>query len=146
MNTPTLALWKRMSSLAALLVVLLLCSPSAKAQTWMVSTDPFVRIGVADKFGQLGAYKAKFTVTSQASGKSYTLVKDVQNGQNGVDVIFPSPATEADFFQTETGIAANGAPGDYTWVCEVSGKRAGGGRFSLPAVSNDVTVVERAKK
>ncbi|KUG09736.1 hypothetical protein [Solirubrum puertoriconensis] len=139
-------MWKRVSSLAGLLFVLLLGSPNAQAQTWMVSTDPFVKIGVADKFGQLGAYKAKFTVTSQSTGKTYTLVKEVQNGQNGVDVVFPSPATEADFFQTENGIAANSAPGDYTWICEVSGKRAGGGRFSLPAVSNDVTVVERAKK
>lgn len=138
-------MWKRAAGLAGLLL-LLLSAPRAQAQTWLVSTDPFVKIGVSDKFGQLGAYTAKFVVTNQTSGKEYTLVRQVEKGQNGVDVIFPSPATEADFFQTSAGIAATASPGNYVWQCEVSGKKVAGGRFVMPTVANDVTVVERTKR
>ncbi|OON68895.1 hypothetical protein B0919_12060 [Hymenobacter sp. CRA2] len=139
-------MWKRFSGLLGLLLVLMLWAPRVQAQTWLVSTDAFVKIGVSDKFGQLGAYTAKFVVTNQTSGKIFSLVKEVEKGQNGVDVTFPSPATEADFFKTDAGIAANSAPGNYVWQCEVGGKRVAGGHFTLPVVGNDVTVVERAKK
>jgi hypothetical protein len=93
----------------------------------------------------LGAYTAKFVVVNQSTGKQFTLQKNVEKGQNGVDVVFPSPATEADYFKTDTGIAANGTPGNYTWHCEVSGKKVAGGKFALPTVANDVTVVDRSK-
>ncbi|RTQ46326.1 hypothetical protein EJV47_22640 [Hymenobacter gummosus] len=145
MNTSTTALWKRFSCLAGLLVGLLLSAPRAEAQTWLVSTDPYVKIGVSDKFGQLGAYTAKFIVTNQTTGKEYTLVREVEKGQNGIDVLFPSPATENEYFKTETGIAANSQPGNYTWQCEVGGKRVAGGRFVMPTVSNDVTVVDKRR-
>ncbi|RAK66056.1 hypothetical protein [Hymenobacter edaphi] len=142
MQTSTSVIGKRCGSLLGLLVVLLfLSAPKAQAQTWLVSTDPFVKIGVSDKFGQLGAYTAKFIVSG--NGKEYSLVKQVEKGQNGVDVLFPSPPTEADFFQTSAGIAAGPAPGSYTWQCEVNGKKVAGGRFVMPTVANDVTVVER---
>lgn len=144
MQTSTLLLWKRCGGLLGLLLVLLLAAPKAQAQTWLVSTDPFVKIGVSDKFGQLGGYTAKFIVTAQ-NGKEYTLVKQVEKGQNGIDVVFPSPATEADFFQTSAGIAAPATPGNYTWQCEVAGKKVAGGRFTMPTVANDVTVVERPR-
>ena len=134
-------MWKRVGGLLGLLCALLLSAPTAQAQTWLVSTDPFVKLGVSDKFGQLGAYSAKFVVTGQ--GKEYTLTKQVEKGQNGVDVVFPSPATEAEFFQTAAGISANTAPGNYVWYCEVNGKKVAGGRFTMPTAANDVTVVER---
>jgi hypothetical protein len=145
MNTSTTAFWKRFSGLAGLLLLLLLSAPRAQAQTWLVSTDAFVKIGVSDKFGQLGSYTAKFIVTNQSTGKDYLLVREVEKGQNGVDVLFPSPATESDYFKTESGIAANGQPGNYTWQCEVGGKRVAGGRFVMPTVANDVTVVDKRR-
>ncbi|GAB2953770.1 hypothetical protein GCM10027048_18760 [Hymenobacter coalescens] len=145
MHTSTSAMWKRCGGLLGLLLVLLLWAPKAQAQTWLVSTDPFVKIGVSDKFGQLGAYTAKFIVTNQTTGKEYSLVKNVEKGQNGVDVLFPTPPTEADFFQTSAGIAANATPGKYTWQCEVGGKRVAGGHFEMSDAGNDVTVIERKK-
>lgn len=129
---------------AALAFVLMMAAPSAAhAQTWMVSTDAYIKMGVVDKFGQLGAYSAKFIVTNQTTGKSYVLVKQVSNGRNGVDVIFPSEPTEPDYFKTEAGEAANSKPGSYTWECQVGGKRVVGGRFEFPATNNDVSVIEK---
>lgn len=143
MQTSTSVKCKRGMGLFGLLFALLLSAPAARAQTWLVSTDPFVKLGVSDKFGQLGSYSAKFVVTGQ--GKEYTLTKQVEKGQNGVDVVFPSPATEADFFQTAAGIAAKATPGNYVWYCEVSGKKVAGGRFTMPTAANDVTVIERTR-
>ena len=87
------------------LALLLLAPVAARAQTWMVSTDAYVKLGVMDKFGALGTYSAKFVVTNQTSGKSYILVKEVANGQNGIDVIYPSEPTEPDYFKSDTGEA-----------------------------------------
>jgi hypothetical protein len=75
------------------LALLVLTSTASHAQTWMVSTDAYIRLGVMDKFGQLGTYTARFVVSNQNNGKSYILVKEVEKGQNGIDVIFPSPAS-----------------------------------------------------
>ncbi|QNH61252.1 hypothetical protein [Hymenobacter sediminicola] len=132
---------------AGLALALLLLAPlCAQAQTWMVSTDAYIKMGVMDKFGQLGTYSAKFVVTDQTSGKAYILVKEVGAGQNGVDVIFPSEPSEPDYFKTETGEAAKSQPGRYTWECQVSGKKVVGGRFTLPETANDITVLEKQEK
>lgn len=136
-------LWLKLASLFLVLIVL---SPTqARAQTWLVSTDAYIKIGVMDKFGQLGSYNATFVVTDQTSGKEYLLTKEVEKGQNGVDVLFPSEPSEADYFKTEKGEAARQIPGKYAWECRVSGKRVVGGRFELPSVANDVTVVDNRK-
>lgn len=132
---------------AGLLVVLWCLAPSeAHAQTWMVSTDPYLKLGVMDKFGQLGGYTAKFVVTNQTNGKEYILVKQVAGGQNGVDVIFPSEPSEPDYFKTQTGEAARAQPGRYSWECQVSGKKVVGGKFTLPETANDVSVIEQKKQ
>ncbi|SHM25054.1 hypothetical protein [Hymenobacter psychrotolerans] len=132
---------------AGLVLALLVLAPlGAKAQTWMVSTDAYIKMGVMDKFGQLGEYSAKFVVTDQTSGKAYVLVKQVTAGRNGIDVIFPSEATESDYFKTETGEAAQARPGRYVWECQVGGKKVVGGRFSLPETANDVTLLDNKKK
>ncbi|MBC6988515.1 hypothetical protein [Hymenobacter sp. BT491] len=129
-----------------LLVALVLLMPStSRAQTWMVSTDVYAKIGVMDKFGQLGAYTAKFIVTDQSSGKTYTLVKEVTKGQNGVDVLFPSEASEADYFKTERGEAAKFVPNAFVWECQVGGKKVVGGRFTFSETGNDVTVIDKRK-
>ncbi|GAA3955790.1 hypothetical protein GCM10022406_41470 [Hymenobacter algoricola] len=125
------------------LALLALTSTASHAQTWMVSTDAYIRLGVMDKFGQLGTYTARFVVSNQNSGKSYILVKEIEKGQNGVDVIFPSPAAESDYFKSESGEAASGMPGRYTWECQVGGKKVVGGRFTFPEVGNDVTVIDK---
>lgn len=127
---------------AALGLALFLLTPArAQAQTWMVSTDAYVRLGVMDKFGALGAYSAKFVVTNNTTGKSYSLVREVGNGQNGIDVIFPSAPSEADYFKSETGEAGQGLPGTYVWECQVAGKRVVSGRFTFPEAGNDVTTI-----
>jgi hypothetical protein len=140
-STPILPV-RRLLHVAGLLLALVVFAPKqATAQTWMVSTEAYVKIGVMDKFGQLGGYTAKFIVINQETGKEYTLVKQVAKGQNGVDVIFPSEASESDYFKTERGEAGKAAPGRYTWECQVGGKKVVGGRFGFVEVANDVTLV-----
>lgn len=149
MRISTSSPFHRLSALlraAGLLLALWCLAPSeARAQTWMVSTDPYLKLGVMDKFGQLGGYTAKFVVTNQTTGKEYILVKQVAGGQNGVDVIFPSEPSEPDYFKTESGEAARALPGRYVWECQVSGKKVVGGKFSLPETANDVSVIEQKK-
>ena len=118
----------------------------AHAQTWMVSTTAHVTLGVLDKYGQLGPYTAKFVVHSEHTGKDYQLVRNIERGQNGVDVLFPSEVTASEYFKATTGEGATALPGRYTWECMVNGKKAVGGRFALPEVSNDVTVIEKEEK
>ncbi|NVO31980.1 hypothetical protein [Hymenobacter lapidiphilus] len=135
---------RRLVPAAALLLVLAVFSPSqARAQTWLVSTETFAKLGVVDKFGQLGAYSAKFVVTSQRTGKAFILVKEIERGQNGVDVLFPSLATEADYFKASSGEAGTAAPGAYTWECQVNGKKVVGGSFSFSEVANDVNLITK---
>jgi hypothetical protein len=129
---------------AGLALALLLLAPLAsQAQTWMVSTDAYMKLGVMDKYGSLGTYTARFVVTNTRTNKTYFLVKQVASGQNGVDVIFPSEPSEPDYFKSETGEAARALPGAYTWECQVNGKKAVGGRFTFAETANDVTVVEK---
>ncbi|MET4107158.1 hypothetical protein [Hymenobacter sp. UYP22] len=140
-STPVLSL-RRLLQAAGLVLALVVFSPKqAQAQTWLVSTDAYVKIGVMDKFGQLGGYTAKFVVIHQDTGKEYTLVKQVAKGQNGIDVIFPSEASEAEYFKTERGESGKATPGRYTWECQVGGKKVVGGRFGFSEVANDVTLV-----
>jgi len=127
-----------------LLVLLFLLTPTkSHAQTWLVSTDPYVKLGVVDKFGQIGSYTAKFVVTNQTTGKEYILTKQIDSPQKGVDVLFPSEPSEAQYFATSTGEAAKATPGKYVWECQVSGKRVVSGRFTLAPAANDVTVIEK---
>ncbi|RSK36325.1 hypothetical protein [Hymenobacter metallilatus] len=140
-STPALPLRRFLQTIGFLLALVVFSPTQAKAQTWLVSTDAYVKIGVMDKFGQLGGYTAKFVVINQETGKEYVLVKQVPKGQNGIDVIFPSEATEAEYFKTERGEAGRAQPGRYTWECQVGGKKVVGGRFGFSEVANDVTLV-----
>jgi hypothetical protein len=130
-----------MGALAALL--LLGAAPTAHAQTWMVSTTAQIKMGILDKYGQLGPYTATFVVHSDRTGKDYILVKELTTGQTGVDVLFPTDAADPNYFKTEAGEAATAMPGRYTWECRVRGVKAVGGRFVFPEVSNDVTIVSK---
>ncbi|RSK43194.1 hypothetical protein [Hymenobacter rigui] len=140
-STPALSLRRLLQTVGFLLALVVFSPTQAKAQTWLVSTDAYVKIGVMDKFGQLGGYTAKFVVINQETGKEYVLVKQVPKGQNGIDVIFPSEATESEYFKTDRGEAGKAAPGRYTWECQVGGKKVVGGRFGFSEVANDVTLV-----
>ncbi|OGX90458.1 hypothetical protein [Hymenobacter coccineus] len=137
------ACWGRV--LGALALLWLAVPAPARAQTWMVSTTAHVTLGVLDKYGQLGPYTATFVVHSERTGKDYQLVRNIEKGQNGVDVMFPSEASSPDYFKASTGEAAAATPGRYTWECLVKGKRAVGGHFALPEVGNDVTVVQKER-
>ncbi|MBF9237857.1 hypothetical protein I2I05_10670 [Hymenobacter sp. BT683] len=128
----------------ALVALLLLgAAPAAHSQTWMVSTTAQIKLGILDKYGQLGTYSATFIVHNERSGKDYYLVKDLAMGQTGVDVLFPTDPSDPTYFKSETGEAAVAAPGRYTWECRVKGVKAVGGRFVFPEVGNDVTVINR---
>ena len=130
---------------ASLLLGLLLFvnAPAAKAQTWMVSTTAQIKLGVLDKYGQLGPYTATFIVHNERTGKDYFLVKELAKGQTGVDVLFPTDASDPEYFKAESGEAASAIPGRYTWECRVKGVRAVGGHFVFPEVGNDISVVQR---
>ena len=123
------------------LFFLLAGAPRVKAQTWMVSTNAQIKLGILDKYGQLGTYTATFVVHSERTGKDYFLVKGLGKGQPGVDVLFPTDPSDPDYFKAETGESANATPGRYTWECRVKGVKAVGGRFTFPEVANDITVV-----
>ena len=142
-STPASSLRRTLQVAGFLLALLVFAPGSAKAQTWLVSTDAYIKLGVMDKFGQLGSYSAKFIVINQTTGKEYVLSKQVDKGQNGVDVVFPSEPSDPDYFQTDSGEAAKAQPGRYTWECHVGGKKVVGGRFTFPEVANDVTVLNK---
>ena len=125
-------------------VLLLAGAPRAQAQTWMVSTNAQIKLGILDKYGQLGAYTATFVVHSERTGKDYLLVKELPKGQPGVDVLFPTDPSDPDYFKAETGEAANATPGRYTWECRVKGVKAVGGKFTFPETANDITVINAA--
>jgi hypothetical protein len=137
--------WPLAGWLAGALMILLLLgpAPAAHAQTWMVSTTAQIKLGILDKYGQLGPYTATFIVHSEKTGKDYLLVKELTKGQTGVDVLFPTEPSDPDYFKTEGGEAANAAPGRYTWECRVKGVKAVGGRFVFPEVANDVTIINK---
>ena len=122
---------------------LLALAPAAKAQTWMVSTTAQIKLGVLDKYGQLGAYTATFVVHSERTQKDYLLVKEIPRGQSGVDVLFPTDPSDPDYFKTDEGEAAQATPGRYTWECRVKGARAVSGHFVFPEVGNDVTIIKK---
>ena len=89
------------------LLLLLATAPAAKAQTWMVSTTAQIKLGVLDKYGQLGPYTATFIVHNERTGKDYFLVKEMVKGQTGVDVLFPTDASDPEYFKAESGEAAS---------------------------------------
>ena len=125
-----------------LLFVLALQVPTeARAQTWMVSTTAHIKLGILDKFGQLGPYTATFIVRNEKTGKNYILVRELTKGQTGIDVMFPSEPTDDDYFKTADGEAAGPVPGRYTWECQVKGERAVSGRFTFPETGNDITLI-----
>ena len=146
MKTPRyFFLWKQAFSsgrlLGTLALLLLGAAPPAHAQTWMVSTTAQIKLGVLDKYGQLGSYTATFVVHNERTGKDYFLVKEMVKGQSGVDVLFPTEPSDPEYFKAATGESANAIPGRYTWECRVKGTKAVGGKFTFPEVANDVTMV-----
>ena len=126
-----------------LLALWLLPAPAAQAQTWMVSTTAQVKMGILDKYGSLGQYTATFVVREEKSGKEYFLTKEVPKGESGLDVLFPTEASEPNYFKTAGGAGAVAVAGLYTWECRVNGKRAVGGRFTFPETANDVSVINK---
>jgi hypothetical protein len=133
------------SWLAGLFMAFLLLGSSsqAHAQTWMVSTTAQIKLGILDKYGQLGPYTATFIVHSEKTGKDYYLTKQLAKNQTGVDVLFPTDPADPNYFKAETGEAASPQPGRFTWECRVNGIKAVGGRFTFPEVGNDVTIINK---
>ena len=60
----------------------------------MVSTTAQIKLGILDKYGQLGPYTATFVVHNEKTGKDYFLVKELAKGQTGVDVLFPTDPSD----------------------------------------------------
>ncbi|MBO2033304.1 hypothetical protein J4D99_18045 [Siccationidurans ginsengisoli] len=143
-NSTTLPLnssWMRRGAVLATLLVGSFFASSAHAQTWMVSTTPYIKLGVLDKYNALGGFAAVFIVTNEKNGQEYLLTKQVAKGENGVDVFFPTEPSDPEYFKNMQGLAAQPTPGRYHWECRVNGKKAVGGFFMFPEVGNDITVV-----
>ncbi len=128
---------------AAVLAVLAgsLFASSAQAQTWMVSTTPYVKLGVLDKYNALGGYTAVFIVTNEKTTQEFLLTKQVPKGESGIDVFFPTEPSDPEYFKNMSGLAAQATPGRYRWECRVNGKKAVGGFFNYPETGNDITVI-----
>lgn len=137
---------KQLAPLGRIVALLLLLAAlgsttEARAQTWMVSTTAQIKLGILDKYGQLGPYTATFVVRNEKTGKEYLLIKELEKGQTGIDVLFPTEPSDPDYFKTEGGEAAKAVPGRYTWECRVAGKKAVSGHFVFPETGNDITVL-----
>jgi hypothetical protein len=109
----------------------------------MVSTTPHIKLGVLDKYHSLDGYQAVFIVTSERDHQEYILTKTVAKTEQGVDVLFPSEATDPEYFKSLKGLAAQPVPGSYTWECRVKGKRVVGGHFIYPEAGNDINTIVR---
>ncbi|MGI4835140.1 MAG: hypothetical protein ACRYFK_16935 [Janthinobacterium lividum] len=109
----------------------------------MVSTTPYIKLGVLDKYHSLDGYQAVFIVTSERDHQEYMLIKTVAKDEQGVDVLFPSEATDSEYFKNPKGLAAQPVVGSYTWECRVKGKRVVGGHFNYPDVGNDINTIVR---
>jgi hypothetical protein len=138
-------LLRRGAAVLTLLVGSLFAS-SAHAQTWMVSTTPYIKLGVLDKYNALGSYSAVFIVTNEKNGQEFLLTKQVPKGENGVDVFFPTEPSDPEYFKNMQGLAAQPTPGRYHWECRVNGKKAVGGFFTFPETGNDITVLGSAQR
>jgi hypothetical protein len=133
--------WFRHGVVALILVVGSFFASNAHAQTWMVSTTPYIKLGVLDKYNALGGYSATFIVTNEKNGQEYMLTKQVGKGENGVDVFFPTEPSDPEYFKSMAGLAAQPTPGRYHWECRVNGKKAVSGFFFFPETGNDITII-----
>lgn len=147
-NYSTLPYTSRLRHLIAIVMLMTgsLLASSAHAQTWMVSTTPYIKLGVLDKYNSLGGYSAVFVVTNEKTGQEFTLTKPVPRGESGVDILFPTEPSDPDYFKNASGLAAQPTPGRYLWECRVNGKKAVGGHFAFPETGNDVTIVGAAQR
>ncbi|MVN77000.1 hypothetical protein GO988_11750 [Hymenobacter sp. HMF4947] len=142
-STPPTSTTKRLQQLlfSALLLTFSAFAQPAHAQTWMVSTTAYIKLGILDKFNSLGGYEATFFVTDEKTQAQYMLTKQIPKGESGVDVLFPSEPSEPEYFKNMKGTSAQPTPGRYTWECRVNGKKAVGGRFTFPETANDINVI-----
>lgn len=143
LSPPTSAVHRFFMACLGLFIYFALAAPAVHAQTWMVSTTAYVKLGVSDKYNSLGGYKASFIVTGEREDQVYYLEQDAAAGENSIDVLFPSEPSAANYFKNTKGLAATPAPGRYTWECRVKGKRVVGGHFTYPEAGNDISVVTK---
>lgn len=133
--------WAQRNVAAVAVLTISLFASNAHAQTWMVSTTPYIKLGVLDKYNALGGYSAVFIVTSEKTSQEFILTKQVPKGESGVDVFFPTEPSDPEYFKNMAGLAAQVVPGRYRWECRVNGKKAVGGFFTYPETGNDITVI-----
>jgi hypothetical protein len=112
----------------------------------MVSTTPYIKLGVLDKYNALGGFSAVFIVKNEKTGQEFMLTKQVPKGENGVDVFFPTEPSDPEYFKNMAGLAAQPTPGAYLWECRVNGKKAVSGHFNFPETGNDITVLGAAQR
>jgi hypothetical protein len=136
--------WLRRGAAGLAVLAGSLFASSAHAQTWMVSTTPYIKMGVLDKYNALGGYSAVFIVTNEKTSQEFMLTKQVPKGESGVDVFFPTEPSDPEYFKNMAGLAAQATPGRYRWECRVNGKKAVGGFFTYPETGNDITVIGSA--
>jgi len=105
---------------AASLLIVPLGGAAAARVEWQESVAPLYRIGIRDKFGDLGRYDATFAVTDGRHTWRKTI--RVKNDDWGF-VLFP------DDFEDGTFANFNNVP--YKWQATVKGRVVTKGRFTL---------------
>ena len=104
---------------------------------WQYSQSISVRLGIRDKYGDLGSYKALFVVTDP-DGERYKAEKDV-SGKAWGDVYFPG-----DFIYEKPGKYSwkpYGRPGKYSWKCIVGERTVASGRFEYKGFEDQARIL-----
>ena len=113
----------RLCALCCLLVAAAAAPPATGRQQWQWSESPSVRLGVRDKYGDLGGYEATLVVTAERTGQRWERKIRVE-GDNFGSLNFPDDFAAFDWAQHATR---------FNWACAVGGKVVTRGRFVLAA-------------
>lgn len=127
--------YQKLSALVIVLSMLLVIWHKASARpdesglTWQTLSASSIHLGIRDKYGALGNYKALFIIKDSKGNKIQKLIS--VNGDDEGTVCY-SMNTDGDFT-----FPANWAfTGNYSWVCVVNNKVVSGGKFSKTHVGN----------
>jgi len=102
------------------------------APIWQQSEGVAARLGVRDKFGELRAYSATFSVKNN-NGLEWKKTILVSSDQWGY-VYFPVDFTKR--IESHIDPRKYPKPGEYSWECTVKGKVISSGRFTFTTVKS----------
>ncbi|GAA4361469.1 hypothetical protein GCM10023185_28560 [Hymenobacter saemangeumensis] len=132
-------------ALGSLALLLGFSQPQAQAQTWMVDSTPYIRLGIEASAALSSPKPTTFVVRHEKTGTEYELSQEAAAGTRELTVLFPTPANgEMTYFKTSAGKTPNWAPGKYTWSCKVGSEVAGYGAFVMPECKID-QIIQKAQ-